>query len=57
MGHHAEDAQRIPVLGRQPRLTLSGRHFDGDEWLPILNEQGEDTGESVILTLTPVVED
>jgi len=37
------------------RLTLSMHPFESEEWLPILNEQGEDTGDVVILTLIPVV--
>jgi hypothetical protein len=37
------------------RLTLSMRPFDSEEWLPILNDQGEDTGDMVIPTLIPAV--
>jgi len=39
------------------RLTLSVHPFESEEWLPILDEQGRDTGDIVILTLIPVVED
>jgi 4-amino-4-deoxy-L-arabinose transferase-like glycosyltransferase len=37
------------------RLTLSMHPFDSEEWLPVLNEEGEVTGDIVILTLIPVV--
>jgi 4-amino-4-deoxy-L-arabinose transferase-like glycosyltransferase len=37
------------------RLTLSMHPFESEKWLPILNEQGQDTGDIVILTLIPVV--
>ncbi|HUW09314.1 MAG TPA: hypothetical protein VM537_06255, partial [Anaerolineae bacterium] len=37
------------------RLTLSMHPFESEEWLPILNEQGQVTGDIVILTLIPVV--
>ena len=39
------------------RLTLSMHPFESEEWLPILDGQGRDTGDIVILTLIPVVED
>jgi hypothetical protein len=38
------------------RLTLSMHPFDSEEWLPVLNEEGQVTGDIVILTLIPVVE-
>jgi 4-amino-4-deoxy-L-arabinose transferase-like glycosyltransferase len=38
------------------RLTLSMHPFDSEEWLPVLNEQGQVTGDIVILTLIPVIE-
>jgi hypothetical protein len=49
---------RIPddAADNNYRLTLSMHPFDSEEWLPILNDQGEDTGDVVILTLIPVVE-
>ena len=28
--------------------------FNGEEWLPVLDEHGQDTGDIVILTLIPV---
>ncbi len=37
------------------RLTLSMHPFNSQEWLPVLNERGEVTGDLVILTLIPVV--
>ena len=37
------------------RLTLSMHPFESEAWLPILDEQGQDTGDIVILTLIPVV--
>jgi 4-amino-4-deoxy-L-arabinose transferase-like glycosyltransferase len=37
------------------RLTLSMHPFDSEEWLPVLNEEGEVTGDIVILTLVSVV--
>ncbi len=37
------------------RLTLSIHPFDSQEWLPVLNEQGQVTGDTVILTLIHVV--
>jgi hypothetical protein len=36
-------------------LILSVYPFDSEEWLPVLNEEGEVTGDIVILTLIPVV--
>jgi hypothetical protein len=30
--------------------------FDSEEWLPVLNAEGQVTGDIVILTLFPVVE-
>jgi hypothetical protein len=36
------------------RLTLSMHPFDSEEWLPVLNEEGQVTGDIVILTLIPV---
>ena len=56
MGDHAEDAERVSVLGRSHCLTLSKHAFDSEEWLPVLNEEGQVTGDMVILTLIPVVE-
>jgi 4-amino-4-deoxy-L-arabinose transferase-like glycosyltransferase len=47
-----EDAQE-----HRYRLTLSTHPFESEEWLPVLNEQGQVTGDIVILTLIPVVED
>ena len=55
MGHHAEDAQTVSVLGRCRWLTCSMQHFDSEEWLPILDEEGQDTGDIVILTLMSAV--
>ncbi len=48
---------RIPEDAAQHRyrLTLSVHPFESEDWLPILNEQGQDTGDIVILTLIPVV--
>jgi 4-amino-4-deoxy-L-arabinose transferase-like glycosyltransferase len=40
--------------GHRYRLTLSMHPFDSVDWLPVLNEQGEVTGDIVILTLIPV---
>jgi hypothetical protein len=37
------------------RLTLSMHPFGSEEWLPVLNEQGQVTGDTVILTLIRVV--
>jgi len=37
------------------RLTLSMHPFGSEEWLPVLNEEGQVTGDMVILTLIPVV--
>jgi hypothetical protein len=37
------------------RLTLSMHPFGSEEWLPVLNEQGQVTGDTVILTLILVV--
>ncbi len=50
---------RIPVdAAKHPyRLTLSMHPFDSEEWLPILDEQGRDTGDIVILTLISVVDE
>jgi hypothetical protein len=50
---------RIPddAANHNYRLTLSMHPFDSEEWLPLLNEQGGDTGDMVILTLIPVVGD
>jgi len=36
------------------RLILSLHPFGSEEWLPVLNEQGQVTGDLVILTLIPV---
>ena len=47
-----EDAQE-----HRYRLTLSMHPFESEEWLPVLNEQGQVTGDIVILTLIPVVEE
>ena len=30
--------------------------FDSEEWLPVLNEEGQVTGDAVFLTLISVVE-
>jgi hypothetical protein len=48
---------RIPqdAVDRNYRLTLSMRPFGSEEWLPVLNEQGQVTGDIVILTLIRVV--
>jgi hypothetical protein len=35
------------------RLILSVYPFDSEEWLPVLNEEGQVTGDIVILTLIP----
>lgn len=43
--------------GARYRLTLSMRPFESEDWLPVLNEQGQFTGDIVILTLIPVVEE
>jgi hypothetical protein len=37
------------------RLTLSVHPFGSEEWLPVLNEEGQVTGDTVILTLVPVL--
>jgi hypothetical protein len=37
------------------RLILSVRPFDRLDWLPVLNERGQVTGDIVILTLIPVL--
>jgi len=47
-----DDAENHPY-----RLTLSMHPFDSEEWLPILNEQGQVTGDIVILTLISVVDE
>ena len=47
-----DDAEKHPY-----RLTLSMHPFDSEEWLPILNEQGQVTGDIVILTLISVVDE
>jgi len=62
---HWKEGQVIPSVHRlripddaddHPyRLTLSMHPFESEEWLPILNEQGQVTGDIVILTLIPVV--
>ena len=46
------DAEKHPY-----RLTLSMHPFDSEEWLPILNEQGQVTGDIVILRLISVVDE
>jgi 4-amino-4-deoxy-L-arabinose transferase-like glycosyltransferase len=48
---------RIPedAVDANYRLTLSMHPFDSEEWLPVLNEEGQVTGDIVILTLIPVV--
>ena len=48
---------RIPddAADHNYRLTLSMHPFGSEEWLPVLNEQGQVTGDMVILTLIPVV--
>jgi len=48
---------RIPddAADHNYRLTLSMHPFGSEEWLPVLNEQGQVTGDLVILTLIPVV--
>ena len=48
---------RIPddAADHNYRLTLSIHPFGSEEWLPMLNEQGQVTGDLVILTLIPVV--
>jgi len=48
---------RIPdgAADHNYRLTLSMHPFGSEEWLPVLNERGEVTGDLVILTLIPVV--
>lgn len=50
---------RIPddATKHRYRLTLSMHPFENEEWLPVLNEQGQVTGDIVILTLIPVVEE
>jgi hypothetical protein len=35
-------------------LTFCIHPFESEEWLPLLNEQGGDTGDAVILTLIRV---
>ena len=39
MGHHAEDAETISVLGRYQWLTCSMQHFDSEERVSILDGQ------------------
>ena len=48
---------KIPDDAQQHRyrLTMSMHPFDSLDWLPLLDEQGQDTGDIVILTLIPVV--
>ena len=57
MGHYAEDAETVSVLGRFQWPTCRTQQFDGEEWLLILDEQGQGTGDIVILTLIPVVDE
>jgi 4-amino-4-deoxy-L-arabinose transferase-like glycosyltransferase len=48
---------RIPddAADHNYRLTLSMHPFGSEEWLPVLDAQGQVTGDLVILTLIPVV--
>ena len=57
MGHHAEDAETVSVLGRNHWQTLSRHPFDSEEWLYVLDGQGQDTGDIVTLTLISVVDE
>jgi len=38
-------------------VSLSEHPFGSLDWLPVLNEEGQVTGDIVILTLKPVVEE
>ena len=46
MGHHAEDAERVSILGYTHWLSLSMHPFDSEEWLPALNEEARSAATS-----------